>query len=238
MNALIVVVKNPVPGTVKTRLQQRYTPKQAADLYTAFVKDTLETTRSLNIDKRIIAYDPPDAENAVRKICGDDWDYVPQVQEDLGQRMYQALHQQLHQGAKHTILIGTDIPSLPAMYITQAFEILKHKDVVLGPSTDGGYYLVGLSRPCSEIFQNINWSTPTVLSETIDALKQNDHTLGLVPPWFDVDTPEEFDVLIAHATAQQMTTSNTILKTHPRLLVYLDLNALSPYLAHANKPNE
>lgn len=211
MNALIVVVKNPVPGTVKTRLQQRYTHQQAADLYTAFVKDTLETTRSLNIEKRIIAYDPPNAESAVRQICGNDWDYIPQVQEDLGQRMYRALHQQLQQGVKRAILIGTDIPSLPAQHITQAFELLKHKDVVLGPSTDGGYYLVGLSRSCPEIFQNINWSTPTVLSETTDATQNHHYTLGLVPPWFDVDTPEELDVLIAHATAQQHATSAALL---------------------------
>jgi uncharacterized protein len=211
MNALIVVVKNPVPGHVKTRLQSRYTPKQAALLYTAFVKDTLDTVRTLNIDKRIIAYDPPDNENAVRNICGNDFEYVPQVQSDLGQRMYQALLQQLQLGAKRAILIGTDIPSLPATHITQAFDLLKTKDVVIGPSTDGGYYLIGISRHCPEIFENIAWSTSTVLSETTESLRQQNYSLGLVPPWFDVDTPEELDALIAHANAQQLS------ENHPTL---------------------
>lgn len=211
MNALIVVVKNPVAGAVKTRLQTRYTPTQAADLYTAFVKDTLETARTLDLDKRIIAYDPPDAENAVRTKFGNDWEYIAQVQEDLGQRMYQALLTQIQSGAQKVILIGTDIPSLPASHITHAFEQLQNKDIVLGPSTDGGYYLVGLSRPCPEIFDNINWSTPTVFSETVEAIQKNNYTLGLVPPWFDVDTPEELDILIAHATAQTVATQSPII---------------------------
>jgi len=211
MNALIVVVKNPVPGHVKTRLQSRYTPVQAAQIYTAFVQDTLDTVRTLNIDKRIIAYDPPHAENAVRDICGNDFEYVPQVQTDLGQRMYQALLQQLQKGATHAILIGTDIPSLPATHIIQAFDLLKTKDVVIGPSTDGGYYLIGLSRPCPEIFENINWSTSSVLSDTTYYLRQQNYSFGLVPPWFDVDTPEELDVLIAHANAQQHATNHPTL---------------------------
>lgn len=211
MNALIVVVKNPVPGRVKTRLQSRYTPQQAARLYIAFVKDTLDKVRRLHIDKRIIAFDPPNEEQAVRKVCDNDFEYVPQVQDDLGQRMYQALLQQLQSGAQRVILIGTDIPSLPATYITQAFELLKSKDVVIGPSTDGGYYLVGISRPCPEIFENINWSTFSVLSETTESLRRHNYSLGLVPPWFDVDTPEELDVMIAHANAHQLSSNHLIL---------------------------
>jgi rSAM/selenodomain-associated transferase 1 len=218
MNALIVVVKNPIPGAVKTRLQTRYTPEQAANLYTAFVRDTLDTVRSIDLDKRIIAYEPPNAEDAVRTICGDHWEYIPQVQEDLGQRMYQAILQQLQLGAKSAILIGTDIPSLPASYISQAFDQLQHKDVVLGPSTDGGYYLIGLSRPCPEIFQNINWSTSTVLSQTTESLRQHNYSLGLVPPWFDIDTPEELDFLVAHASAQELATGHPTL---PCTLAYL-----------------
>ena len=206
MNTLIVVVKNPIAGAVKTRLQTRYTPTQAAELYTAFVKDTLDTVRSIDIDMRVIAYDPPDAEGAVRSRFGNEWNYVAQVQEDLGQRMYQALLNQLKSGAQNVIVLGTDIPSLPASHITQAFEELQKNDIVLGPSTDGGYYLVGLSRPCPEIFANINWSTPTVFSETIDAIQKHTYTLGLVPPWFDVDTPEELDILVAHAKAQTTAT--------------------------------
>ena len=206
MNALIVVVKNPIPGAVKTRLQTRYTPRQAASLYTAFVRDLLQRIKSIEIDRRVIAYDPPDGKADVRALYGQDWQYVPQVQKDLGSRMHMALVQQLKAGASAAVLIGTDIPSLPVHYITSTFDLLSSKDVVLGPSTDGGYYLVGISKPVPEIFENITWSTASVLSQTAAQIENNGYSFGLVPPWFDVDTPEELDILLAHARATRLAT--------------------------------
>ena len=210
MTALIVFVKNPIPGAVKTRLQVRYAPEQVAALYTAFVRDVLARTESIDVDRRVIAFDPPDAEFEVRALFGGgvkaQWQYVPQVQDDLGARMREALVQQLDAGASAVVLIGTDIPSLPAHHITQAFDLLRTKDVVLGPSTDGGYYLVGVSRSTPEIFEDVEWSTPSVLSQTIDRVQRAGRTLGLVPPWFDVDTPEELDFLLAHARATKLAT--------------------------------
>ena len=76
----------------------------------------------------------------------------------------------------------------------------------MGPSTDGGYYLVGVSQPAPEIFAQVKWSTPMVFSQTIDRVQRTGKTLGLVPPWFDVDTPEELDFLLAHARATQLAT--------------------------------
>ena len=141
MTSLIVFVKNPLPGAVKTRLQTRYTPDQVAALYTAFVRDVLARAESIDVDRRVIAFDPPDAESEVSVLFGGGvkalWEYVPQVQDDLGARMREALVQQLDAGASAAVLIGTDIPSLPAHHITQAFDLLHTKDVVLGPSTDG-----------------------------------------------------------------------------------------------------
>ncbi len=210
MTALIVFVKNPIPGSVKTRLQTRYAPEQVAALYAAFVRDVLARTESIDVDRRVIAFDPPDAEFEVRALFGGgvkaQWQYVPQVQDDLGARMREALVQQLDAGASAVVLIGTDIPSLPAHHITQAFDLLRTKDVVLGPSTDGGYYLVGVSRSTPEIFEDVEWSTPSVLSQTIDRVQRAGRTLGLVPPWFDVDTPEELDFLLAHARATKLAT--------------------------------
>ncbi len=205
MTALIVFVKNPIPGAVKTRLQTRYAPDQVAALYTAFVRDVLARAESIDVDRQVIAFDPPDAESEVRALFGGGvkalWEYVPQVQEDLGARMREALVQQLDAGASAAVLIGTDIPSLPAHHITQAFDLLHTVDVVLGPSTDGGYYLVGVSKSIPEIFEGVEWSTSSVLSQTIDRVQRAGHTLGLVPPWFDVDTSDEFDFLLAHARA-------------------------------------
>ncbi len=209
MTSLIVFVKNPIPGSVKTRLQTRYAPDQVAALYTAFVRDVLARAERIDVDQRVIAFDPPDAESEVRALFGGgeaQWQYVPQVQDDLGVRMREALVQQLDAGASGAVLIGTDIPSLPAYHITQAFDLLRTKDVVLGPSIDGGYYLVGVSRSTPEIFEDVEWSTPSVLSQTIDRVQRAGHTLGLVPPYFDVDTPEELDFLLTHARATKFAT--------------------------------
>ena len=209
MTALIVFVKNPIPGAVKTRLQTRYTPDQVAALYTAFVRDVLARAERIDVDRRVIAFDPPDAESEVRALFGGgkaQWQYVPQVQDDLGARMREALVQELDAGASAAVLIGTDIPSLPVHHITQAFDLLHTKDVVLGPSTDGGYYLVGVSKSTPEIFEGVAWSTPSVLSQTIDRVQRAGHTLGLVPPYFDVDTPDELDFLLAHARATKLAT--------------------------------
>ena len=210
MTSLIVFVKNPIPGAVKTRLQTRYAPDQVAALYTAFVRDVLARAESIDVDRRVIAFDPPDAESEVSALFGGgvkaQWQYVPQVQDDLGARMREALVQQLDAGASAAVLIGTDIPSLPAYHITQAFDLLRTVDVVLGPSTDGGYYLVGVSKPIPEIFEDVEWSTPSVLSQTIDRVQRAGNTLGLVPPYFDVDTPDELDFLLAHARATKLAT--------------------------------
>ena len=205
MTSLIVFVKNPIPGAVKTRLQTRYAPDQVAALYTAFVRDVLARAESIDVDRRVIAFDPPDAESEVSALFGGGvkalWEFVPQVQDDLGARMREALVQELDAGASAAVLIGTDIPSLPVHHITQAFDLLRAKDVVLGPSIDGGYYLVGVSKSTPEIFEDVEWSTPSVLTQTIDRIQRAGNTLGLVPPWFDVDTPDELDFLLAHARA-------------------------------------
>ena len=205
MTSLIVFVKNPIPGAVKTRLQTRYTPDQVVALYTAFVRDVLARAESIDVDRRVIAFDPPDAESEVSSLFGGEvkalWEFVPQVQDDLGVRMREALVQELDAGASAAVLIGTDIPSLPVHHITQAFDLLRAKDVVLGPSIDGGYYLVGVSKSTPEIFEDVEWSTPSVLTQTIDRIQRAGNTLGLVPPWFDVDTPDELDFLLAHARA-------------------------------------
>ena len=198
---LIVFVKNPEPGTVKTRLQTRYSPEQAAEIYRAFILDTLANARTVPAQTYRVAYAPSTAKAEIQRLCGPPWQLTPQAETDLGDRMYTALDQSLQAGATRAVIVGTDIPSLPAQHIRQAFDLLSDKDVVLGPSTDGGYYLVGLSRPIRSIFQNIEWSTDRVFIQTLERIYSAGLPLGLVPPWYDIDTPEELDFLLAHARA-------------------------------------
>ena len=93
------------------------------------------------------------------------------------------------------VIIGSDSPDLPVQYIKRAFLKLKHKDVVLGPAADGGYYLVGLRKPAPAIFEDIEWGGPVVLSRTIERIQSQDLTLSLLPLWYDVDTPASLQLL-------------------------------------------
>jgi hypothetical protein len=104
----------------------------------------------------------------------------------------------LRQADDRVVIIGSDSPTLPREHVTAAFERLRQADVVLGPATDGGYYLVGMRGRCWPIFEGIEWSTPTVLADTIDRVRQAGAKLALLPPWYDVDTAADLHLLRGH----------------------------------------
>ena len=199
---LAVFVKNPLPGRVKTRLHRRYAPPQAAELYRAFVQDCLDACRGVDADHRVICYDPPDAGSQIKPLAGSGWELRPQCPGDLGGRMSEAFDWSFARGASRTVLLGSDAPSLPAEYVQQAFESLGRADLVLGPSTDGGYYLIGLSAPRPELFSDIDWGTGRVLAATLE--RATGLSMALIPLWYDVDTPEDLDLLVAHTTGLRM----------------------------------
>ncbi len=198
---LVVFARNPVPGAVKTRLQIRYTPQQAADIYRALVLDTLENARGASAARYVLAYTPGDTEEEFRRLAGPGWDLRPQVGTDLGGRMLEAARWSFDRGARRLVIIGSDVPNLPVESIDRAFDLLGEKDVVIGPTVDGGYGLIGLSRPLDAVFQDIEWGTERVFSQTVERAEAAGLTLGVVPPWYDVDTPSDLDFLVAHATA-------------------------------------
>jgi len=198
---LIVFVKNPIAGAAKTRLQTRYTPQQAARISRAFILDTLTYARAVPADRHIILYTPSDAKADIGRLAGAGWRLRLQADADLGGRMRDAAACSFGDGATRVVLIGSDIPSLPSEHIVRAFDLLHRKDVALGPSTDGGYYLLGLSRPVCSLFQDVAWSTPHVLPQTLDRLESSGLSLGLLPPWYDVDTPEDLNFLRVHIQA-------------------------------------
>ena len=150
----ILFVKEPVAGKVKTRLQRVCSPAQAAELYQAFIRDSVALLAASAAKRKVIAYTPVGAEGALRALIGaGPFDYVAQPETDLGGRMDGLLRWSFAQGAQRTVLIGSDTPSLPPDYVDQGLALLKEKKVVLGPSTDGGYYLVGQCQASSAIFE-------------------------------------------------------------------------------------
>ena len=196
----VLFAKKPVPGAVKTRLQSHLSASEAARLYEAMLLDCATALHETQAAAKVVAFTPAHAEDALRTLLAPigTFEYVPQPEGDLGQRM-ESLMQWAFARAERVVIIGSDSPSLPARYIDEGLALLREKEVVLGPSTDGGYYLVGRRKGESRIFQDVAWSTGMVFEQTLARL--GTQTLGLLPPWYDVDTPAEAGFLKVHLEA-------------------------------------
>lgn len=207
---LIVFAKNPIPKQVKTRLLPRISPEQAALLYSAFLMDWCEALKELQNTDLIIAYTPPESQPNMQELIGNDVAYIPQDGADLGERLISATQWAAKNGYDKILLVGSDSPTLPLSYISQAIDGLDSRDIVIGPSMDGGYYLIGftiegLNEIIPSIFDDIAWSTPQVFQQTVELISTMNVTLKLLPPWYDVDTPEDVSFLYAHLSAMRLT---------------------------------
>ena len=133
---------------------------------------------------------------------GEDYLYMPQKGEDLGERMRNGFIQTFAEGFKRVILIGSDIPGLPLEFIEEAFTSLRDKDAVIGPSLDGGYYLIGFRNKTfsPKVFEGIPWSTEKVFEETMKVLEKERLTVHTLPRWRDIDTIEDLKNLPGRST--------------------------------------
>mgnify|MGYP000468083695 CR=1 FL=1 len=183
---IIIFVKAPRPGFVKTRLGDDIGPKNACDAYCKLVNTLLDSLTDLpHVELR---FTPDDAESEISQwLCGG-WTAVPQGEGDLGQRMHRAIGQ-----AKcPAIVIGSDCPSIRLTDISDAREALDKHDVVLGPAVDGGYWLIGLQVPCPALFDGIQWSANNVLKETLARSEKAGLSVYLLRELADVDTAEDW----------------------------------------------
>ena len=199
-SALILFAKAPIPGQVKTRLCPPLTPDEAASLHGSFVLDALERSRGIaNLDRFLAC--APAADHVFFKIMEERQGVrlMSQLGEDLGARMTHAMTVAFSQGYRSVLMVGTDLPTLsPAIY-SQALVLLAQHDLVLGPALDGGYYLVGLTRPLPDLFVGIPWSTGQVLALTRQKADSLGLKTGLLPPHRDVDTIDDLRTLIEEA---------------------------------------
>lgn len=185
---LIVFVKRPRPGEVKTRLAREIGDDDAAALYRVMAEHVLRATAPTGgAWARMVRYAPADAAADVARWLPAET-RLPQASGDLGHRMAQALAGALAEGAARAVLIGTDAPALDRRHVEQAFAALRDHELVLGPACDGGYYLVGLRAPCAELFEGIAWSTPTVRADTLARAQALGLRHVLLPELRDVDT--------------------------------------------------
>lgn len=193
-NALLVIAKRPMPGQTKTRLTPPLSAEHAAKLYECFLQDTLDLARAVPNVTRFIAYAPLGADEYFTRLAPD-YALVPQIGNDLGERLDNALTQCLRDGFARAVIMDSDSPTLPARYIANAFDALNEADIVLGPCDDGGYYLIGLTRPHPRLLRDVKMSTPNVLLDTLAIAREDNLKVALTERWYDVDTTTELEHL-------------------------------------------
>lgn len=182
---LIIFVKAPRAGFVKTRLAATVGSETALETYETLVEIITTNLRSVrNVD---LHFAPADAGQEVARWLQDGWTSSPQTDGDLGKKLKAAFRQAFDQGFERVLIIGSDCPYVEPADISAAESELEKNDVVLGPATDGGYWLVGLKVLASELFENINWSTESVLQETLSQAKSAKLTVGQIRELSDVD---------------------------------------------------
>jgi uncharacterized protein len=190
---LILFARYPVPGRAKTRLIPALGAEGAAALHRRLVLRTLraasQACRAVRADLEV-RFDGGTA-RAMSHWLGDGARFRPQGAGDLGERMAGALEESFHAGSRATVIIGSDCPGLSPDVIAAAFTRLAESPVVLGPATDGGYYLIGLGRPMPELFRGIPWGTERVLADTLAVLQRRGCEPALLDPLEDIDRPED-----------------------------------------------
>jgi hypothetical protein len=200
--ALAVMAKAPRPGKVKTRLSPPLTLDQSAAINICFLRDTTENIAAISVSGKaagIISYTPIGDEALFDNLLPASFVLIPQRGDGFGERLLATAEDLLASGYGSVCLIDSDSPTVPAAAFEQAVtELQKEGDrIVLGPSHDGGYYLIGLKRAHPEPFTNITWSTSTVFAETIAAAKAAGLEAVTLPLWYDVDDAETLDILTA-----------------------------------------
>jgi rSAM/selenodomain-associated transferase 1 len=187
--------KDPLYGDAKSRLEPVYDKDFRQGLAESFLKDAFQIADPLEGIDKVLNFSPPRSAGRMSQYLLPGWIILAQEGEDLGRRMEFFFHWAFQNGYRQAVLIGTDFPTLPTSFLKQAFDLLRTQSLVLGPSTDGGYYLIGLTKPHPEIFHDIKWSSNRVFTQTIDRLKEEP---GLLPPWYDIDFPDDLAMLIGH----------------------------------------
>jgi uncharacterized protein len=207
--ALVVFVKHPAPGAVKTRLAEAVGPAVAADLYRALAEHVLaSTTPAPGEYERLVFFDPPQARDEMRAWLPG-FRLLAQSEGDLGARLTDATGRAFARGASRVAVAGTDAPGLARGRVVAALDALDAADVAIGPSADGGYYLLALRQPRPELFAGMAWSTPSVATDTRARAAAAGLVVHELPVLRDVDTLEDVRL--------EWSVLGTLLAERPRL---------------------
>jgi len=187
-----IMIKYPEPGRVKTSLAKAVGHEKAAHIYRKVAELMMENTSPINCAYgRIVFYDPTDRQKDFAEwLSGEQ--FIPQQGDDVGERMDNAIRVLLAMGAEKAVLTGADIPDLSDKIIEASFRELGYADIVIGPAKDGGYYLIGMKAPHSEIFQDIPWSTGRVFKETMRIIEKLQLSCTSITTLSDLDTEDDY----------------------------------------------
>jgi rSAM/selenodomain-associated transferase 1 len=191
-NVVIMFIRAPLQGKVKTRLAKTMGDEKAAEFYRLCTEAAISEVNQVSreVERYIFFADP---------VCGYKTDHLVdsgfkievQEGESLGQRLFNAFNRAFKSGAKMAVIVASDVPDLTAGIIKEAFSSLDKRDVVIGPCYDGGYYLIGMKEPHEELFRDISWGTEQVFRQTIVAIKESGLIVSQLPILIDIDTEED-----------------------------------------------
>jgi hypothetical protein len=204
-SAVAIMAKAPRPGEVKTRLCPPLSQGAAAQLYQCFLLDKFAQVNALQRATPVVSYSPADSRSIFEALAPAHFLLIPQRGDDLGARIVSTFEQLFRQGYTRVMVIDSDTPTLPAAYLDRALILIAkgENDVVLGPTEDGGYYLIGLRQTYAALFERMPWSTSEVFPETRRRSAQYGLTVACTDYWYDVDTPDDLTRLTASLAQMQ-----------------------------------
>lgn len=195
--SILLFVKTPGEGRLKSRLSSIIGKEKAGALYTNFILDTVDFIETRNYPLKVF-FHPQGSEHKLKELIGGKFEFIPQTGNDLGERMKNAFVHAFSKGDDKALLIGSDIPDLERSIIDEAFESLDTFEAAIGPAFDGGYYLIGFTKDTflSDVFESVSWSSDSVFGKTMDIFAKKGRNVHILPEWRDVDTIDDLKALV------------------------------------------
>ncbi len=221
---IFIMMKYPEAGKVKIRLAESIGKEAATDLYRAFIQDTLSTVQALTIPFHIAVY-PPESEKRFAQWLGPSCQFFLQQGANLGERLLNGFSIMFKKGYQQVIALASDSPDLPVGILQKAVSSLQTHKVVIGPASDGGYYLIGFSHDffLAELFEDMPWSTEIVFQETLSRIRSVTNQVCVLSEWEDIDTKTNLREFFEKYMKDPSETLHVMkyLRSHPRVLQIL-----------------
>ncbi|MFW9909371.1 MAG: TIGR04282 family arsenosugar biosynthesis glycosyltransferase [Candidatus Thorarchaeota archaeon] len=223
-SGIFIVMKYPEIGNVKSRLGKSIGAEAATNLYHAFIQDTIKAVESIECSF-YIAVHPPSSLEQFTQLVGSSYNLFPQKGMNLGERLQNGFLTMFDAGYKQAIALASDSPDLPSHILEEALSSLQTHDAVLGPTPDGGYYLIGFSyeRFVPEVFIDVPWGSESVFEETIARIRPSIEQLYLLPEWDDIDTKDDLRKFYERYKSESVNSLDSMkfLRSHPELIEIL-----------------